>query len=62
MKNALHKKIWRTGAVQINVDPHPIPLIKSNNDKNQKSIGLNLNYVEILHQKSRIFTSLNGLV
>ena len=32
MKNVLDKKVWRTGAVQIHVDPTPIPLTKSNND------------------------------
>ena len=32
MKNVSHKKIWRTGAVQINVDPPPIPRIKIKND------------------------------
>ena len=32
MKNISHKKIWRTGAVQINVDPPPIPRIKIKND------------------------------
>ena len=27
-----HKKIWRTSAVQIHVEPPPIPSIKSKND------------------------------
>ena len=32
MKSVYHKKSWRTNAVQIHVDPPPIPLIKSKND------------------------------
>ena len=32
MKNVSHKKIWRTGAVQIHVDPHPILLTKCKKD------------------------------
>ena len=32
MKNVLHKKSWRTGAVQIHVEPPPIPLTKGKND------------------------------
>ena len=32
MKNILHHKLWRTGALQIYVKPPPISLIKSKND------------------------------
>ena len=32
MDNVSHLKIWRTGAVQIHVEPSPITMIKSKND------------------------------
>ena len=32
MKNVSHKKIWRTGAVQIHVEPPLIPSTKIKND------------------------------
>ena len=32
MKNVSHKKIWRTGAVKVRVEPPPIPLNKSKNN------------------------------
>ena len=32
MKNIYHKKICHTSAVQIHVEPPPIPLIKNKND------------------------------
>ena len=32
-KNVLHKKIWRTGAVKIQLEPSLILIIKQNNDK-----------------------------
>ena len=32
MKNVLHKKSWRTGAVQIHMKPPPVTIIKSKND------------------------------
>ena len=37
MKNVFHKKKWNSGTVQVHVDPHPVPLIKiNNNDKSDK--------------------------
>ena len=36
MENVFHKKIWRTDAVQIHVDPLLIPLIKSKNDSKEE--------------------------
>ena len=36
IKSALNNKIWHTGAAQIHVEPHPIPLIKSKNDTKAK--------------------------
>ena len=38
MKNVSHKKIWRTSAVQINVDPPLINLIKVQTMRNWKII------------------------
>ena len=38
MKKIYHKKIWLTGKLQIRVEPHPIQLIKSNNDKKERIV------------------------
>ena len=32
LNNVYHKNIWRTGAVQIHVEPPPTPSIKIKND------------------------------
>ena len=32
-KNVFHKKNWNQGAVQVHVEPPPIPLIKIKNDE-----------------------------
>ena len=32
MKKFSHKKKWNVGTVQVHVEPHPIPIITSNND------------------------------
>ena len=42
MKNVYHKEIWRTGAVQIHMEPHPIPVIKSNNDKKSENDSIKI--------------------
>ena len=33
MRNISHHKKWNTGTVQFHIEPHPIPLIKINNDE-----------------------------
>ena len=32
MENVSHNKTWKTGEVQVQVDPPPIPMIKSKHD------------------------------
>ena len=57
MRKILHKKRWRTGVLQIHVEPLLIPLIKSNIDKKTGKNMLKLNYVEVLRHK--IWNSMN---
>ena len=40
MKNILHKNNWNQGTVKVHVEPPPIPLIKSNNDKKSGKYGV----------------------
>ena len=44
MKNVSHNKIWNQGAVQMLVEPPPIPLISGNNDTklNKYSVKIKL--------------------
>ena len=62
MKNFLHKKIWRTGKVQIHLESPLITLIKIKNDAKSDRDSVKLNCVGILRQKIGSLWFWNGLV
>ena len=51
MKNVMYKKIWRNGAVQLHVEPPPIPLIIIKYYAKSEKDCIKLNCVGILRQK-----------
>ena len=58
MKNVLYKKIWRTGAVQIHVEPLPNTLIGSNNYKKAEAFCVKIRLRGDPTSENRIYTSL----
>ena len=57
-KNISHKKIWRTGAEKIQVDPPPIPFTKVRIIQTRKQNVWKLDFIELLRQKSQTYTNL----
>ena len=51
MKDVSHKKNWNQVAVQLHVDPLPIPLIEIKNDMKSDKDAVKIKYVGILQHK-----------
>ena len=45
MENVSHKNNYNRNTVQVHVDPHPITLIKSNNDDNSEKCYVKIKFL-----------------
>ena len=51
MKSVFHNKKWKSGALQLHVDPPPTPLLKSNHDDNSDKDFVNLKFCRDLRSE-----------